>query len=74
MCGSHNNESMREKKVSAVPFGGVEAQAEEGEREFHEPLGACGGFACDRHGEVAECEEVMGGGLRGEKTRKVTVF
>jgi len=49
------NEKKREKnKENAVPFGGIEAEAKEGKCKFEDPLGACGGFACDRHGEVEE--------------------
>lgn len=74
-CVVRTNEKKREKKkASAVPFGGVEAEAEEREREFHDPLCACGSFAYDGHGEVEEWEESDVWGFKVEKTRKVTVF
>lgn len=39
-----------------VPFGGIEAESEKSESEFHYSLGACGGGGYNRHGETEERE------------------
>ena len=59
----------REEGVGWLPFGGVEAEAEEGERELDEALGACCGCARDGHGGVVLQRE-----RESERKRKMETF